>query len=227
MPARLPAVPRTDLAAAWQPARDVGGDYYDVLPLPGDRVAICIADVMGKGVSASLLMANVQALVRAFTPSVGGPDALCAQLNAALCAQPAAGLFVTFVAAILDVHSGVLRYSNGGHTPPLLVRADGGVERLEAGGAVLGVVPGAVYSERAARLVPGDRLLLLTDGVVEAMNPAGEEFGEERIAALARAHSSAPVEHLRDALLEAVAAFTDGERQDDVTLLVLGRRATV
>jgi sigma-B regulation protein RsbU (phosphoserine phosphatase) len=169
-------------------------------------------------------MANLQALVRGFAPAAPGPGPLCAQVNAALCAQPAAGLFVTLFAAVLDPATGALRYCNAGHNPPLLVRADGAVERLDRGGAVLGVVAAAAYADAEAPLRPGDRLLLVTDGIVEATSPAGEEFGEARLAELARAHAASTVETLRDAVVEAVTAFTAGEPQDDVTLLVVGRR---
>ena len=224
VPASLPAVPHTDLAAAWRPARDVGGDYFDVLPLTGGRVALCIADVMGKGVSAGLLMANLQALVHGFAPTAPGPGAMCAQINAALCAQPAAGLFVTLFGAMLDAETGALRYCNAGHTPPLLVRAEGAVERLDTGGAVLGIVAAGRYADGDVQLASGDRLLLVTDGIVEATDPAGEEFGEARLAALARTHAGSTVEALRDAVVDAVTAFTAGEAQDDVTLLVVGRR---
>jgi serine phosphatase RsbU (regulator of sigma subunit) len=226
VPAALPSLPHLDLAAAWQPARDVGGDYFDVMPLAGGRVALCIGDVMGKGVSAGLLMANLQALVRAFTPAAPGPGALCAQLNAALCAQPTAGLFVTFAALVLDPATGVVRCANAGHVPPVVVRAGGDVERLDQGGAVLGIVPGGDYAEAGVSLAPGDRLLCMTDGIVEATDGRGEEFGDARVLAIARAHAAAPAAVLRDALVSAVAAFSGGEWQDDVTLLVVDRLAT-
>jgi sigma-B regulation protein RsbU (phosphoserine phosphatase) len=222
IPRQLPRVRNCEIAASWQPAREVSGDYFDVLPFGESRAGLCIGDVMGKGVAAGLLMSNVQALVRAFASEAISPDELCARINAMLCRQDAAGKFVTFFYGLLDAETGRLRYANAGHSPPLLVRRDGRVEGLKQGGPLLGVFSESVYEPGDVEFARGDRLLLFTDGITEASNASGEEFGESRLLDLARAHAASTVEALREAIMREVAAFTVGEPQDDATLLIVG-----
>jgi phosphoserine phosphatase RsbU/P len=222
IPHALPAIRNCAVAASWQPAHEVSGDYFDVLPFGESRAALCIGDVMGKGVAAGLLMSNVQALVRAFASDDVAPGELCARINAMLCRQDAAGKFVTFFYALLDTGRGWLRYANAGHNPPLLVRRTGDVVRLEQGGPVLGVLSDGAYEQGEVEFAQGDRLLLFTDGITEASDASGEEFGEARLLDLARRHASATAEALRQAVMRAVTEFTGGEFQDDATLLIVG-----
>ncbi|MGH6630280.1 MAG: PP2C family protein-serine/threonine phosphatase, partial [Burkholderiales bacterium] len=221
VPRRLPAIRNCEIAAVWQPAHEVSGDYFDVLPFAEARAAVCIGDVMGKGMAAGLLMSNVQALVKAFASDDISPGELCARINAMLCRQGMAGKFVTFFYGLLDADCGLLRYANAGHNPPLLVRRDGSVLRLEQGGPVLGVFPDGAYEQGEVAFACGDRLLLFTDGITEASDAAGEEFGETRLLQSVRRNGAVPVEVLRDAVMQAVTGFCGGEFQDDATLMMI------
>ena len=181
LPSALPALAGVDLAARWEPASGFGGDYYDVMPIGDDAVAVCIADVCGKGLPAALLMSNVQATTRAFmAPGVAPEDAVAA-INRALCQHVALGRFVTLFVSIYDLRTRTLRYCNAGHNPPAVVHADGRVVRLSAGGLVAGAFETARYDGGAIELEPGDRVCLFTDGLTEACAPSGAEFGDARL----------------------------------------------
>src|SRR5271165_4311193 len=186
LPHDLPQMKPFQIACAWEPARSVGGDYFDVLTLGSDRLGICIADVSGKGITAALLMANLQAAVRAFAPGIAGPGALCNKLNEVLCGSIAPGKFVTLFYGVIESETLTLRFENAGHTPPIVLRGEEATI-LTDGGTVLGLFPQAVYEERQFKLRPGDCLLLTTDGVTEAADENDEEFGNERVIASARA----------------------------------------
>lgn len=220
LPKSVPQLPGFEVATAWRPARAVGGDYFDVLRLGERQLAICIADVVGKGVSAALLMANVQATVRAFARDGESPARLCSRVNHVLCENIAADKFVTFFYGVLDAEARTFRYCNAGHPFPLLVSSSS-VRQLEEGGAVLGVLPDWKYEDSLVELSRGDRLLLFTDGITEASQPDGQEFGQENIAALAKANSSTSASELNRRLLDKVAEFCGGQFHDDATLLVV------
>jgi sigma-B regulation protein RsbU (phosphoserine phosphatase) len=220
LPQQIPQVDGWEIAASWQPASGVGGDCFDAIRFSDGRLAISIADVVGKGIPAALLMSNLQAAVRAFASEAVEPQALCQQVNRILCGNIAEGRFISFFYAVLDAAHGVLTYANAGHYLPALVRADGSVERLGAGGPVLGVIAGAEYEQAHVLLAPGDRLVIFTDGLTEARNADDDEFGETRLidAAVRDRACSAPA--LQARLVDAVAAFTGGRLQDDATLIV-------
>jgi sigma-B regulation protein RsbU (phosphoserine phosphatase) len=210
------------VAGTWQPARVVGGDYFDVLELPDHRLAICIADVVGKSVSAALLMANVQATVRAFAQDTQSPAALCRRVNEILCSNIATGKFVTFFYGILDPVTQIFEYANAGHPQPLVVDKLGMVRRAGGGGLVLGLFPGANYYEDSSIVLqPGDKLLLFTDGIAEAFSPDGEEFGEARIAASVQATLASSAQQVSDALFDEVTRFCRSQFHDDATLMVV------
>ena len=135
MPKTLPQLPRVELAGAWQPARVVGGDYFDVMQIDSNRLGICIGDVAGKGITAALLMANLQASFRAFATPDESPAAVCAKLNAFLCGNLAPGKFVTFFYAILNSEDRTLRYENAGHCPAILLKSNSETELLSGDGA--------------------------------------------------------------------------------------------
>lgn len=218
-----PALPQTSgvrLAASWQPADGVGGDCYDAIA-NGSLLGLSIADVAGKGLPAALLMSNLQAAVRAFAQGGTEPSTLCGNVNRLLCRHMVSGRFVTFCFAWIDAERRSLVYSNAGHNPPLLLRADGSVERLGEGGMVMGVFPDAAFKQAEMALRPGDRLLFYTDGITEAPDSAGEEYGEERLVAAARAALDRTAEALKDAVLADLAAFTGGAFADDATLIVI------
>jgi phosphoserine phosphatase RsbU/P len=220
LPTSLPQIPGLDVATAWQPADGVGGDCYDVVT-SGSLLGIAIADVAGKGLPAALLMSNLQAAVRAFAQNAAEPAGLCGNLNRLLCRHMVSGRFVTFCFAWIDAEKHTITYANAGHNPPLLVRADGSVERLGEGGTVLGVFAEAVYQQTQLSLDPDDRLLFYTDGITEARSPAGEEFGEDRLARAASELDAPSAEALKDHILHRLAEFTGGTFDDDATLIVV------
>jgi phosphoserine phosphatase RsbU/P len=223
LPKDLPQLPRVELSGAWQPARTVGGDYFDVLRLDENHLAICVGDVAGKGLTASLLMANLQAAFRAYATADTSPSTVCAKLNAFVCGNVAPGKFITFFYAILDARNLTLTYENAGHCPGLLLRANGSSEFLSGKGGVLGVIPEWSYADSTARLHSGDRLLIFTDGVTEAQNAQAVEFGFDRIISAAGPADSSAADTKRR-VMEEVAKFCNNEFGDDVTLVVAAIR---
>ena len=221
LPASLPQVDGCEIATSWQPASGVGGDCFDVIGFGRSRLALSIADVVGKGIPAALLMSNLQAAVRAFATEAAQPAELCQQVNRILCGNIAEGRFISFFYCTFDNDLGALTFANAGHYPPILVRADGSVERLEPGGPVLGVIPDASYEQGRAVIGAGDRLVLFTDGITEARDRDDAEFGEARLIALAVENRACSAPALQARLAEAVASFTGGSFQDDATLIVL------
>ncbi len=221
LPQSLPHVAGIDIAATVQPLRTLSGDYFDVLEPAEGKLALAIADVVGKGVPAALLMSNVQASVRALTGGTFDPAELAGRLNRSVKRTTTAGRFVTFFCCLLDTVSRRMSYTNAGHCPPILIRARGQAERLEAGGAVLGVFKDWQYEQGSVELAPGDRLLFFTDGITEATNASAEQFGEERLIELTGALRHRPAAEMRDRILESVSNFCGGRADDDMTLLVL------
>lgn len=221
LPSRVPDVDGFEIATSWQPAAEVGGDCFDTIGFGPTRLAISIADVVGKGIPAALLMSNLQAAVRAFAIDGVQPHELCQQVNRILCGHIAEGRFISFVYCVADSDLGALTYANAGHYPPVLVRGDGTVERLEAGGAVLGVFDDRVYTQGRVPFARGDRLILFTDGITEARDAHGSEFGEDRLVQLGVEHRACSAPALQARLVDAVTRFTGGEFQDDATLIVV------
>jgi sigma-B regulation protein RsbU (phosphoserine phosphatase) len=221
LPQQVPQVDGWEIAASWQPASGVGGDCFDAIRFGRSRLALSIADVVGKGIPAALLMSNLQAAVRAFASDAIEPQALCHQVNRILCGNIAEGRFISFFYCLLEAATGVLTYTNAGHYLPILVHADGSVERLGEGGPVLGVIAQAEYGQAQVALGAGDRLVFFTDGLTEARNEADEEFGESRLVEATVDHRACSAPALQARLADAVAAFTGGRLQDDATLIVL------
>src|SRR5579863_624709 len=195
-------------------------DYFDVIRLDEKRLGICMGDVAGKGITAALLMANLQASVRAFATADATPEVVCTKLNKFLCANIASGKFVTFFYAIFDSETRTLIYENAGHSPGLLIRVNGKVEGLGGGGAVLGGMPARVYQNAAVQLEPLDKLLLSTDGITEAENSKLEEFGEQRLLGAAQVSDASALDTQRT-VMQKVTEFCGGNFRDDATLLVL------
>jgi sigma-B regulation protein RsbU (phosphoserine phosphatase) len=221
LPREIPQMPGYQIASAWQSARLVGGDYFDILPLDEKTLGICIADVAGKGMPAALLMSNLQAAVRGLSSLSVAPDQLCSRLNSIVYRNTESDRFITFFYAQLDGPSRRLAYVNAGHNAPMVVRADGSYERLREGGPVLGVFAGRNYEMGAAQLLAGDRVILFTDGVTEACNSEGEEFGEGRLLRLLADHRTLSADELQAKILAVVAEFSGSRWQDDATLVVL------
>jgi phosphoserine phosphatase RsbU/P len=223
LPPTLPQFPGWEIAAACEEAASVGGDTYDVIQLDATRVAICIADVAGKGIPAALLAANLQAAVRSTVGDDIDPADACSQINGRLCPTVPDDRFVTFFLAVLDTADGTVRYCNAGHNPPLLMDADGRASLLSGGGMVLGVAPQARYESRRLRMSPGSVLVLYTDGITEACDERDEEFGEIRLGARVAVDRARSAPEIRDSLLEAVHTFSSA-RADDQTVVVVSAR---
>lgn len=222
LPKDVPALPGWRFAPYYQPARDVGGDFYDFLPFEDGRLGLVIGDVSGKGIPAALLMATVHTMLRTTVQATISPGEILARVNELLVAEIPAGMFVTCFFALLDPTSGHLCYANAGHEPPYRQR-QGNAAELWATGMPLGMLPGTRYVEYETTLAPGDSLLFYSDGLVEAHNPASEMFGFPRLQRLlTEQNDSVP---LIDALLGEFQCFTgEGwEQEDDVTLLTLHR----
>jgi len=221
LPRVTPSVPGFDLAAESRSCYEVGGDYFDFLPLGDGRVGLVIADVSGKGTPASLLMASVHASLQALAGSAR-PAELMARLNRFLCHNTQANKYVTLFYGELSPRDGRLVYVNAGHVPPYLVSRDGARARLTEGGTVLGLLEDAAFPEGEVRMHPGDVLAVVTDGATEARSPGDEEFGDERLFAVLEAAAGRGAADTLRALEAAVAAFT-GEAgcSDDLTALIV------
>jgi sigma-B regulation protein RsbU (phosphoserine phosphatase) len=221
LPISIPQQAGYEIVGAWQPARTVGGDYYDVLAFDGATLGLCIADVAGKGLPAAMLMSNLQAGVRGLASTSLPPDGLCTRLNSLICHNTGGERFITFFYAQLDGPGRRLTYTNAGHNAPVLLHRDGSYERLEAGGGVLGVLQDQKFTVGTAQLAPGDRVVFFTDGVTESCDGNGEEFGEARLLPLLQEHRAASAAQLQEHILASVSEFTRGHWYDDATLLVL------
>lgn len=227
LPRELPRLAGYTLAASSEPCYEVGGDYYDALASARGLV-LAIGDVSGKSVPAALLMSVVQATIRSLAGKPGETSvSLITTLNRHLTQSTLGNKFVTFFLAHFEPESGVLLYTNAGHNPPILVRANGAIERLPIGGPVLGILDDARYEEGRAELRPGDLLFLYTDGVTEAQNSADEEFGEMRLDATLLAHREQNVHDIVASALLAVREHAAGVApSDDVTILALKREVS-
>src|SRR5580658_4528713 len=221
LPNAIPQLQGFEIAGAWQPARVVGGDYYYVLPFGRETLGVCIADVAGKGLPAALLMSNLQAAFRGFASPAMSPETLCDKLNSLICRNIASDRFITFFYAQLDGAARQLRYTNAGHNAPIVAHKDGTHDRLREGGGILGVFPVQAFDLGVYDLAPGDRVLLFTDGVTEACNPDGEEFGDARLLQLLEQNRELSAEHLQRKILSVVAEFCRGHWHDDATLIVI------
>lgn len=223
LPRQIPQLHGIQIATAWQPAREVGGDYFDVFPV-GSSMALCVGDVVGKGITAALLMSNLQATVKAFSSPDQEPSALCGRINSVLGGNMGRGKFITFFYGVLDPVKREMKYCRAGHNAPLLLRASGDTDWLREGGPALGMMRTATYEQGSVFLGRGDRLILYTDGIVEAMSESHEEFGEERMVKTAVA-AGADAQHIQAALIGAVERFCDGNYSDDATLVVVSMQA--
>lgn len=227
LPQPLPDTPGRELRGFMQAAREVGGDFYDFFILPDGRLGLVIADVSGKGMSAALFMAVTRTLLRMVALS-GVDAAQClSTVNALLAADNPEMMFVTAHYATLDPATGSLEYASAGHPPPLLMGAEGAVRELPGcDGIVLGVRPAQEYPLRRQTLAPDEVLFLYTDGVTEAVDPAGNLFGEERLAATLASHRGLDCQDLLAAVVsEAVTFASSAPQADDITCLALRYRS--
>jgi sigma-B regulation protein RsbU (phosphoserine phosphatase) len=221
LPKNIPQVKDYEIAGMTQPVRYVGGDFYDVVRISETQTVLCIADVAGKGMPAALLMSSLQAALKPLMWDTRSPREVCSRLNRILCEIAPVGKFVSFFYAVLDSKDNRLTYCNAGHNPPVLVRGNGEVSELNAAGAVLGQFPDWVYEQSHVQLKSGDRLVLFTDGLVEASNQDDEQFGEERLIAIAWENRSANAGQLERLLTQAASEHCGGHFQDDASMIVV------
>jgi serine phosphatase RsbU (regulator of sigma subunit)/catechol 2,3-dioxygenase-like lactoylglutathione lyase family enzyme len=225
-PQSRPALGSLDYAGACLPAQAVGGDYYDFLSLGPDRLGLVIGDVMGKGMAAALLMANLQANLRSQVAfALDEPRRLLQSVNLLFCENSPESSFACLFYADYHDRTGALRYVNCGHVCALVLRRDGTVERLGATATVLGLFREWECSVGECRLEPDDLLALYTDGVTEAFDDSGEEFGEQRLVHALHRHRGRPPESLLASLVSEVRSFSPQEQHDDLTLIVARRRS--
>jgi len=223
MPSKAPSVPGVDIAFATRPANTVAGDYYDAFFRPNGRLLVVVADVAGKSVPAALLTATLQASLRTLAALDGSLPELVVRVNRYACEQSLQGRrFTTAFVAELEPGTGALTYVNAGHNWPVLRRASGSIERLEAGGLPLGIDLPMPYRSGAVTLGGGDLLLIFTDGLVEAEDEKANEYGEDRMLQLVQSLRLATASDTVKLLLSSVDAFVGLTRQhDDITCLAL------
>ena len=224
LPKRPPEVAGYGISGLSEPAKRVGGDYFDFLSLEGDRLGLCVADVSGKGITAALLMSNVQATIRSQSRLAQDAGACVSRSNDMLHASTDSDKFVTMFYGVLDTQTHRLEYCNAGHNPPIMLSGENGPVLLETGGPVLGVVPGFPYQRGEAEFRPGQTLLIYSDGFSEAMNQRLEEFTDERLRASADANAGLPPGRMLEVLLREVNEFCgDAPQADDMTIMAVQR----
>ena len=226
LPASFPETPAYEIFGNMEAAREVGGDFFDVITLEDGRMGIAIADVSGKGVPAALFMMSSRTLLKGAAIGTPQPGDVLREVNSLLSEDNDSLMFVTLFYAVYDPASGKLSYANGGHNPPLIVHPDGSSEELPTTeGVALGVMGDLDYEQGEIELAPGDTAVLYTDGVSEAMNASEEEFGMERLHRVFADASQTDARSANGAVFDAVRAFADGTPQsDDITCLTLRRK---
>ncbi len=221
MPKDFPSVDGYEFSGASRPAHILGGDYYDAFYGDGSTIGLCIADVSGKGLPAALLMANLQATVHAVVTEESRPSEFARRVNSTVRRNVSPGRFVTLFYCLLDTSIRRLCYVNAGHNAPILARKSGQVLRLKSGGPLLGVFDDVEYQEGTVPIEAGDRLVLFTDGLSEAVNDLGEEFGEDRIIANLKEANNLSAEEIRNRIFSAADEFTGGSLFDDATVMIV------
>jgi serine phosphatase RsbU (regulator of sigma subunit)/predicted ester cyclase len=227
LPKEVPTLEGWQISPYYQPAREVGGDFYDFVELEDGRLGLVVGDATGKGVPAALVMASTRSMLRAVAQASESPGGVLKRVNDSLVTDIPPNMFVTCLYAILDPESGRLLYANAGHDLPYVRRSDGGCEELRARGMPLGLMPGMGYEEKETTLEAGQAALFYSDGLVEAHDPKGEMFGFPRLRALVAEHAEERL--LGDFLLEELYSFVgEGwEQEDDITLLTLRRSSSL
>jgi serine phosphatase RsbU (regulator of sigma subunit) len=232
LPKHVPDLPGYQLAAYYQPAREVGGDFYDFLDLENGHLGLVVGDVTDKGVPAAIVMATTRTMLRASAQRLDSPGEVLKRVNDVIVRDIPPNMFITCLYAILDPETGLLRYANAGHDLPYRRRrtsnGGGGAEELRATGMPLGLLPGMSYEEKEITLERGDSVLFYSDGLVEAHDPQRDMFGFPRLQGLVGAHrSDGPA--MVNFLLAELARFTgeEWEQEDDITLVTLDRSETV
>ena len=229
LPTQFPRGPDFQVYASMTPARNVGGDFYDIVHLEDNRIGVAIADVSDKGVPAALYMMSSRTLLKGAAIGCESPSQVLDEVNSLLQDDSDTGMFVTLFYGIYDPATNEFTYANGGHNPPLIVHADGSSTVLAmTGGVALGVVPSIQYEQTTVALSPGDTILLYTDGITDATNEEGEFFGLERLQATFAGNPPRDSRAANYAVFEALQNFVgDAAQADDITCLALSRSELV
>ena len=225
LPTDFPANIHMGTYGNMEPARNVGGDFFDIIRLDAGQIGLAIADVSDKGVPAALFMMSCRTLLKGAAIGSHDPGEALTMVNDLVQERNDAGMFVTLFYAVYDPSSGRLTYANGGHDSPLVIHTDGSSVRIPStDGIALGVVPGLEYNQNSVTLSPNDTLVLYTDGVTEAMNSQGEQFGMERLTQIFKNGPPMDPKDVAQAVLDAVKEFAgDNSQSDDITCLILHR----
>jgi serine phosphatase RsbU (regulator of sigma subunit) len=229
LPHEMPQVPGFEICGTSLPSRQVGGDYFDFIEMESGILGVAVGDVSGKGLPAALLMANLQASLHAQVLSSRAVGELVGRLNNLLVRSTDKHMFATFFYGLLDRNLSTFTWANAGHNPPILLRSSGEVERLKAGGLILGFLADQVYHQKEVGLEPGDVLVLYTDGITEASAPRSEKekrelFGEDRLLDVVRSGRDGTAPEIQARILEAISGYTAGTPQeDDITLVIIKR----
>lgn len=223
LPESVPEIQGYKIAPFSLPAREVGGDFYDIIvPVSKDKIGILIADVSGKGVPAALFMALSRTITRANATWHKKAVNIITETNSMISADARSGMFVTLFFGVINLDERSITYVNAGHNPPLLFRSDGSREELTLTGPALGIMDIAQFTEETTKLNTGDILIMYTDGVTEAVNKNNEEFGVHRLDEIVRNNRNEPAEKIKEAIMEGLNEYTKGEDQfDDITIIVM------
>jgi sigma-B regulation protein RsbU (phosphoserine phosphatase) len=229
LPQNIPSFPGIDISAFSQPAKQVGGDYYDLIELADGKMGIAIGDVSGKGMPAALLMANAQASVRSYSESAYSPEEVIKKTNKALCPicqYIEEHRFITLFYGVMDTKSGTLSYTNAGHNYPMVFRENGSIyEQLESTGMPCGIMEDADYHENHIELISGDIMLFYTDGITEAMNSKDLAFGEDRLKEVVLKEFHLDSDSLADKVYNELSQFVGNAPQfDDLTFMIIKMR---
>jgi phosphoserine phosphatase RsbU/P len=228
LPSGLYSAPGVETVGISRPANTVGGDFYDILPLADGRLVVTVGDVAGKGSPAALLMALLLAMLRTLVDERLEPAELITRLNVQVCRHAPGSRFITLFYAVYQPLTGEMTYVSAGHTPPLLIRADGNCERLTDGGIALGMFDHSVYKTGHLTIHPDDVLAVYSDGVTEAENAAGRPFDEEGLEKALRSNRAQPITSMGATIVRTVEHHSaDTRLADDLTLLLLRRLAIV
>ena len=226
LPVDFPSGSDFDVHGSMAPAQNVSGDFFDVVTMEHGRIGLAVADVSDKGIPAALFMMSSRTLLKGAAIGEGRPDRVLTEVNNVLHGDNRNDMFVTVLYVMYDPESGGMTYANGGHCRPFVVHADGSSTELPpTGGIVLGLSADYAYAQKSAQLEPGETLIMYSDGVSEAQNPQGDEFGTERLRRLFEGSPPGSAQAANEAVLTAVTAFAGQSAQsDDITCLALHRR---
>jgi serine phosphatase RsbU (regulator of sigma subunit) len=223
-PSSPPQIENYELQGISFACYEIGGDYYDFIERHDGRMLIALGDVSGKGTAAALLMSSLHAAIHAQTAAKSSLAEMVASVNRYLADNTPSNRFITFFAGELHPESGVFSYINAGHNPPLVARVNGDVGDLESGGFPLGIMPDAEFEQGEITIAPGECVVIFSDGVTEAENPEGEEFGNERLIEVLRKNISRSAAGIRDKIESSLSAFTrTAPANDDITLVIVKR----